>query len=131
MGGDDGAGEIVMSFLSVIKNIGHIVVTGEAIIAPLAPLIESVVPAKEGNIFATVLQGIMIAEQLVGPTSVTNTGAQKKTLALAVVNAVHPGLDQTALGTAVDGLVAALNQITTAAEAVPAPVAPAAPAKPA
>ncbi len=102
-----------MSFLSVLKKIGHVVAVGAADVAPFAPLIQTI--PGVGTIFGTVYQGIMIAEQLL---SASNSGAQKKQLATAVVNAVHPGLDQAALGSAIDGLVAALNHLNVTAAAV-------------
>lgn len=105
-----------MSFLSVLGKIGHVVVAGTAAIAPFAPLIETI--PGVGTIFGTVFQGIMIAEQLV---STTASGTQKKQLATAVVNSVHPGLNQDALGQSIDAIVALLNQLAAAASKVPVP----------
>lgn len=110
-----------MSFLSVLKKIGHGVEVGEKIIEPFEPVL-AVVPGF-GPVFDLVFHGIQLAEQLVGP----DNGPTKKDLVLKLVNSRWPNLPQAALGGAVDVLVAALNQLNAAANApvlVSVPVAP-------
>lgn len=109
-----------MSFLGVLRKIGHVFAVGVQDIAPFAPLIETI--PGVGTVFGTVLTAITVAEQMINPA---NSGPQKKQLATAVVNAVHPGINQAALSSAIDGLVALLNQLTKAVAAMPpAPAVP-------
>lgn len=101
-----------MGFLSVLKKIGHGITVGTTAVAPFEPYLAAV--PGFGPVFDLAFHGIQLAEQLVpGP----NGGPTKKSLVLGMVNAVHPGLDQKALGASIDELVGALNRLTTASAA--------------
>ncbi len=95
-----------------IFNIAHIVATDAA------PILKLIGSATNNDTLNTVAAGIMVADQVISGPSM---GAQKKQLVTAFTNAVHPGLDQDALGSSIDGLVAAINQLNAAAASVPAP----------
>jgi hypothetical protein len=109
-----------MSFLSVLKSIGHVFGAVATAATPLEPLIGAIPVA--GPIADTVLSAITAAEGLVTTAS---QGAAKKAVVTAVVNAQHPGVDQSALSTTIDQVVAAMNALSTALASIPAP-APAA-----
>lgn len=110
-----------MSFLSVIGSIGHVLGVGTNAIAPFAPII-SAIPGF-GPIFNTALQSIVAVESII---TTANSGAVKKTAAMQLINAVHPGLDQAKLGEVIDGIVAGFNLIEQAMSKLPAPVVAAA-----
>ncbi len=113
-----------MSFLSVLKTIGHVFVTGTAVATSVEPLIGAIPVA--GPIAVTILNAITAAEGLI--TTAAN-GAVKKQVVTAVVNAQHPGVDQSHLSTTIDQVVAAMNALAAALASVPAvPMAPVAPA---
>jgi len=102
-----------VSFLSTLGKIFKVV----QIVAPTAEAgLQIAAGVTHNDTLTNISTGLMIAEQLLGP----NTGPQKKTLATAVVNSLQPGLDQAALGTSIDTLVALLNQLTEAAAKMPA-----------
>lgn len=102
-----------MSFLNTLGKVFHIV---QVVSADAAPVLNLVAGATGNDTLSTIATGIMVAEQLL---SGSNTGPQKKQLATAVVNSIHPGLDQAALGQSIDTLVSLLNQFTKAAAEVP------------
>jgi len=108
------------SFLSAVfnkfKKVNAVVAAGAVAVEPFAPVIETI--PGFGSAFGAVLQGILIAEQLISPP---NSGPAKKAVATAVVNSVQPGLDPTVLSNSIDMLVAMINHLSTG---VPAPVAP-------
>ncbi len=101
-----------MSFMRTLGKFFKVV----QVIAPTAEAgLQIAASVTHDDTLTNISTGLMIAEQLLGP----NTGAQKKQLATAVVNSLQPGLDQAALGTSIDTLVALLNQLTAAAANVP------------
>ncbi len=101
-----------MSFLSTLGKIFKVV----QIVAPTAEAgLNIAASVTHNDTLTSISTGLMIAEQLLGPGS----GPQKKTLATAVVKSIQPGLDQAALGTSIDTLVALLNQLTTATAKLP------------
>jgi hypothetical protein len=110
-----------MSFLTILKGIGHVLQVGVTDVAPFAPLIGAV--PVVGPIFTTVFQSIFAVEQIITPA---NSGAAKKAAAIQLINAVHPGLDPAALGAAIDAVVAALNSVEAAIGKLPVPATPAA-----
>ena len=107
-----------MSFLSVIKSIGHVfagVTTAATGLEPILSLIPGV-----GPIAVTILNAVAAAEGLVTTAS---TGTVKKNIVTAVVNAQHADVNQTALSATIDEVVAAMNALQKAlAGADPAPV---------
>lgn len=105
-----------MSFLSVLKSIGHVV----SYAAPFSPII-SAVPVV-GTVASTAINAITAVEQTGA------TGTAKKAAVTSLVNSVHPGLDQTNLNEAIDGIVAGFNLIEQALGKLPAPAATPAPA---
>jgi hypothetical protein len=98
-----------MSFLSVLKSIGHVVKTGVADTAPFEGIIGAIPVA--GPAITTVLGAITAVEGLVPQAG---TGPAKKAAVTTVVNAANPGIDPAALSAAIDAIVAAFNQIATA-----------------
>ncbi len=106
-----------MSFLSVLKSIGHVLQVGVADAAPLAPVI-GLIPTV-GPIAETILSAITAIEGLIKNPG---TGAQKKAVVVSIVNTVHPGLDQAKLSDMIDSVVGGLNALTTVLGGVPAPV---------
>lgn len=115
---------IIMSFISVLKSIGHVVKTGVADIEPFAPVIAAI-PVAGGPISA-VIGAIGAVESLIPQPG---SGAAKKQAVTTVVNAAAPGIDPTALSSAIDQIVAAFNAIATASanlqkQATPAAVTP-------
>jgi hypothetical protein len=114
-----------MSWLTTLGHYLKVGITDAAnLAAPIMPLV-SLIPGV-GTIAATVFGGITAVEQLISPAG---SGAAKKATVLQIVNAVHPGLNQTVLGDSIDAIVSALNALETALAKVPAaPVAPAPPA---
>jgi len=115
-----------MSFLSVLKSIQH----GIQIVAGIAPLGVSIAAAADpaaAPVANRVLSAIMATEALT--EGATAGGPAKQAAALNLVNAVHPGLDQTRLTATIDASVAALNALTAALAKAPAPPAAAKPAQ--
>ena len=109
-----------MSFLSVLKSIAHVITGVTAVATPLEPIISAIPVA--GPIAVTILGAITAAEGLITTAS---TGAVKKSVVTAVVNAQHPGVDANSLSAAIDKIVAAMNALNAALASVPA--APAVP----
>jgi hypothetical protein len=108
-----------MSFLSVLKSIGHVFQVGTAIVAPIEPIIAAI--PGVGQVFNTVFSAIVGIEQLIGTPG---TGAQKKQIVTQVVNTVHSGIDPAVLSNAIDALVSALNAIQAAGVKLPGALAP-------
>jgi hypothetical protein len=105
-----------MSFLSVLKSIGHGLLTGINDAQQFTPFI-SAIPAF-GPAATTILNSVVAVEGLV---TKSGTGAQKKAAATAIVNAVHPGIDPAALSATIDAVVAGLNALSRALSAAPVP----------
>lgn len=97
-----------MSFISVLKSIGHVFKTGVGVADQLAPEIAAIPVA--GAPIVAVLGAITAMEQLI-PQS--GAGAAKKQAVTTVVNAASPGIDPATLSTAIDQIVAAFNAIDT------------------
>ena len=118
-----------MSFLSVLKTIGHDVAKGLTVASSVGALAAPVISMTPiGPIYNTVLNAITIAEQAI-PQS--GAGGVKKDAVIAMVNALHPGLNQAQLSAAVDAVVASLNAIAGAVSSAGSAPAPAsAPATP-
>lgn len=95
-----------MSFLSVLGHIGHIFTATTNAIAPLAPAIETI--PGWGSVFGTVFGAIVAVEHLVPQDG---AGAAKKAAVTSIVQAAQPGVDTTALSSAIDNFVAALNAL--------------------
>lgn len=110
-----------MSFLSALghafQNIGHGAVKVTQAIEPYAPLI-SALPGVGGP-FAMVFNTIVHAETLVG--EVAKKGADKKAAVTQMVLLAYPTIDKAALGSAIDGIVKILNDLTKAVPALPPP----------
>src|SRR5690348_8027480 len=102
-----------MSFLGTLGKIFNVVQIAATVAAPVLNLVPG---SNHNDTLSTIATRLMVAELRI---SGQNTGTQKKQLATAVVNAVHPGLDQAALGSSIDVLVGLLNQLTAAAAKVP------------
>ena len=100
-----------MSFWSSLFH-GIEVGVGIATSPGIAPII-SVLPG--GSIISSILQAILAAEKLV-PAS--GNGPAKKVAVTALVTAQHPTVEPAKLSTAIDTIVAALNQLEVAAAAV-------------
>src|SRR5271154_6327990 len=113
-----------MSFLSVLKKIGHGIEVGLQVASPFIGIASSFVPG--GSLAFTVLNSISGVEQvLIGP----GNGAQKQAAAIALINQAHPGLNQAQLTSAVNAFGLAMNTLATAvpvSEQTPTP-APAPP----
>ena len=107
-----------MSFLSVLKSIGHVFGEITTAAAPLEPLIGAI--PVVGPIANTILQAVIAAEGLI--TTAAN-GSAKKAVVTAIVNAQHTGVDQTTLSAKIDQIVAAMNALQVALASIPAPVA--------
>jgi len=110
-----------MSFLSVIKSIGHVLGIITKDVAPFDNLI-SAIPVF-GPIAATVIGAIAAIEQ---QTTGTGQGATKKSAATDIITALLPHLDAAMLSAVIDDVVAGLNTIEAAVSKLPpAPAAPA------
>jgi hypothetical protein len=99
-----------MSFLSVLKTIGHVLQVGVTDAKPFLPIVASVVPGA-APIVTTVLGAIGAAESLIPQEG---AGAVKKSVVTTITNAAAPGIDQTTLSSATDEIVAALNKLAAA-----------------
>lgn len=97
------------SFLSVLKAIGRGIETFASLAAPALPEI-GLIPVA-GPAISAVVQGIVAMEKILPQSGV---GAAKKAAVTAIANAAAPGLDQATLSTAIDEIVAALNQMAAA-----------------
>jgi hypothetical protein len=107
-----------MSFLSVLKSIGHVIGTVVTDAKPLTPIISAIPVA--GPIATTILGAIAAAEGLITTVS---SGAVKKSVVTAVVNAQHAGVNQSWLSATIDQIVAALNALNAALSSVQPPAA--------
>lgn len=104
-----------MSFLSVVKSIGHAITGGVQVGQQLAPVIGSIpVFGAEANL---VINAIAAIEGLLPQSGL---GASKKAAVTAVVAAAHPTIDGPTLSAAIDAMVAALNALQAAAAKLPA-----------
>jgi hypothetical protein len=104
-----------MSFLSVLKSIGHVVAVSAAAadaVAPVLAMIPGVGPAAAG-----VVKAISTAEELIPGAG---QGAAKKTVATTIVQANHPEVDHSTLGEIIDAIVGALNALKAAFAKLPA-----------
>lgn len=109
-----------MSFLSVIKSIGHVLGVASTVETQFAPVIGAIPVA--GPVINTIFGAIVAAENLI---TVASQGAAKKAVVTAVVNAQAPGLDPSHLSTVIDQVVAAMNALAAAVASIPAtPPAP-------
>ena len=105
-----------MSFLSIVRGIGHGISVGVAAAQPLEPLIGSI-PVVGAPVNA-VLGAITGIEQLFPQSGM---GAAKKTAVTALVSAAVPSVTAAPnLSTIIDELVAALNALSAAAAKLPA-----------
>jgi len=102
-----------MSFLSVLKSIGHVVATGAADMAPFEPAIAAIPVA--GAPIATVIGAITAVEGLVPHAG---AGPAKKAAVTSVVTAAIPTIDPVALSSAIDQIVTALNAMSKASVAL-------------
>jgi hypothetical protein len=109
-----------MSFLSVLKTIGHGIETGLGVAQQAAPIV-NLIPG--GGVVETVIKGIVGIEQLFPQSGL---GAAKSTLVAAAATAAAPGIDPAALQAGITSIVTALNALEAAAsKATPPPAAPA------
>ena len=104
-----------MSFLSVLKSIGHVITGVTSTATTFDPLIAAI--PVVGPVAVTVLGAITSAEGLI--TTAAN-GAAKKAVVTAVVNAQHTNVNQSQLSSTIDQIVAALNALQAAVASVPA-----------
>ena len=94
-----------MSFLPILKDIGHVFETGIGEASKLSGVI-SLIPG--GSLINTVVSSITAVEQLI---PATGAGAAKKAAVTTIVNAAQPGIDQSKLSAVIDQIVAALNSL--------------------
>lgn len=104
-----------MSFLSVLKAIGHTIEGGVAAVQPFAPVLSAIPVA--GPVITTVLGAITAAENLIPQAG---QGQTKKGVVTSIVNAAVPGIDPAALSIAIDDIVNSLNAIEAAFGKLPA-----------
>jgi hypothetical protein len=98
-----------MSFLGVLKSIGHVIGVGAVAVTPFDPEIEAI--PGFGPAIVAVLGAIAGVEKMV-PQS--GAGAAKKPIVTSIVNLSNPGLDPTKLSKAIDDIVAAMNALKVA-----------------
>ena len=108
-----------MSFLSVLKTIGHAIVGVVNVGTTLEPIINAI-PVL-GPIATTIFSAVSAAEGLI---NVASTGPVKKSVVTAIVNAQHPGVDPTSLSAKIDEVVAAMNALAVALGTEPAAAKP-------
>lgn len=104
-----------MSFLSVLKAIGHAIVGVTQVGVALEPIINAV--PVIGPIATTILSAVNAAEGLI---NVASSGPVKKSVVTAIVNAQHPGVDAGSLSAKIDQVVAAMNALASALAVDPA-----------
>ena len=112
-----------MSFLSVLKTIGHGILVGVGEAQKLSQII-SAIPVIGGPA-ELVINAIMAVEALV-PQS--GQGVAKKAAVTSIVTSTTPSIDPAALSQAIDDIVAALNSfgiISAKLTATPPAAAPA------
>lgn len=120
-----------MSFVSILKTIGRdaqkVAGIGLSIASTAAPFV-AMTPV--GPIFNTILNLAWTVEEAIPQPG---QGGIKKDAVMAAVNALHPGLNQQQLSSAVDAAVALYNGIAGAVStpAAPTPVPPTPPGQPA
>jgi hypothetical protein len=100
-----------MSFLSVLKSIGHGIETGISDAQALSPVL-SVIPVI-GAPAVLALNAITAVEKLLPSTG---NGAAKKAAVTALVTAAAPQIPATTVSSSIDAIVAALNALKTATE---------------
>lgn len=110
-----------MSFLSILKAIGHVATVGIGDAAKVAPIL-SVIPGI-GPIAATVIQSIVAVEGLISPAG---TGAQKKAVVTQIIAAVDPTIPAATISEVIDGIVAGFNLLQSSLAKLPAAPATAA-----
>lgn len=98
-----------MSFVSVLKAIGHGIGVVVADAVPLEPAIGSI--PVVGAPADLVINAIAAVEKLI-PGS--GNGAAKKAAVTSIVSATNPTVDAATLSTTIDDVVAAFNAISTA-----------------
>lgn len=111
-----------MSFLSVLKSIGHAILKGEAFAASTESVI-GLIPG--GPVFNTILNAVISTEQIFATTAASvATSTAKKTVATAIVNATSPTIvEPGALSTTIDQVVGGLNSLQAASTGVAPPAA--------
>ena len=121
-----------MSFLSVLKSIGHVVATAAGVETQFAPVVGAIPVA--GSLINTIFNSIVAVEGLI---TAANQGPLKKQIVTAIVSAQHPEADKKALSTTIDNVVAGMNTVDEALTNVSAALAgssdasaPAAPSTP-
>ena len=97
------------SFGSIFKAIGHVLGIVTGVESTFAPVIGAIPVA--GPIINTIFGAVTAAENLVTSAS---SGAVKKQVVTAIVNAQHPGLDASSLSSKIDQVVAAMNALSSA-----------------
>lgn len=103
-----------MSFLSVLKSIGHGVQTGLGVEQQFAPIVAAV---PGGSVVNTVVYAILSLEQLFPHSGL---GPAKSQLVTAAAIAAAPGIDPGAVQASVSQIVAAFNALQNAAASKPA-----------
>lgn len=104
-----------MSFLSVLKSIGSVFGKVESVVVPLEPAIAAI--PVYGPAFDGIFNMVVGVEGLFAGAA--KAGAAKKATVIAAVNATAPApVPETTLSTAIDQIVAALNQLQAAQAAV-------------
>lgn len=109
-----------MSFLSVLKSIGHAVKTAVTDIEPYQGLLAAV-----PGFGPLILSAVTAAEQLVTTAS---SGAVKKAIVTQIVNTVQPGIPPDSLSGIIDQVVAGLKMLDAALAKLPPPAPVVAPA---
>ncbi len=114
-----------MSFLSVLRSIGHGVQVGTGAIAPLVPVLGSI--PGFGGPFATIFQAVTAAETLIPHDDGSGTqNAAKAAMVATVTQANHPDIPPSDIANATNALVAALKAMQQAMDllqaSVPKPV---------
>lgn len=95
-----------MSFGSILGSIAHGLEVG---IADALPFVG--IAAKLPFIGAPAQTIFTVMNFVEGLLTASGSGATRKVLAIQLINAVHPGLDQAALGSVIDGIVAGVKMI--------------------
>lgn len=98
-----------MSFLNVLKVIGTDALKVVNVASPYASML-SVIPVV-GPEISTIFSAIHSVETLVQNSGSGATGPAKKQAVIAIINAIHPGMDQTILSNGIDSIVGVLNTL--------------------
>ncbi len=107
--------------MSALSNFFKVIRVIQVIDSAAVPILQVIASTTGNKNVAAIAAGATLAEQLLGP----GTGAQKKQVATAIVNAVQPGIDQAALGASFDEIIGLVNLLGAAmnkAEAIPVTV---------